>query len=58
MTLETQNVDQTAQAIGIDASTARKYYLDAKTAFDGTGLLKQMASVLRPSQETVSNAEK
>jgi integrase len=46
-TLATQSVDATAQAIGIDAQTARKYYLDAQQAFSGTELLKQMADVLR-----------
>lgn len=46
-TLATQSVDATAQAIGIDAQTARKYYLDAQKAFSGTELLKQMADVLR-----------
>lgn len=50
MTLATQNVDQTAEAIGIDAQTARKYYLDAKTAFGGNDLLKKMASILRPQK--------
>jgi integrase len=48
MTLATQNVDQTAEAIGIDAQTARKYYLDAKKAFEGSDLFKKLASVLRP----------
>lgn len=48
MTLATQNVDQTAEAIGIDAQTARKYYLDAKKAFGGNDLLKKMAAILRP----------
>ena len=48
MTLATQNVDQTAEAIGIDAQTARKYYLDAKKAFDGSDLFIRLASVLRP----------
>lgn len=46
-TLATQSVDATAQAIGIDAQTARKYYLDAQKAFSGSELLKQMADVLR-----------
>lgn len=56
-TLATQSVDATAQAIGIDAQTARKYYLDAQKAFSGSELLKQMADVLRlkkietPSEE-------
>ncbi|HEX4608553.1 MAG TPA: site-specific integrase, partial [Urbifossiella sp.] len=46
--LATQNVDQTAEAIGIDPATARKYYLDAKAAFNGTDVMKKMAGVLRP----------
>ncbi|WP_439626823.1 tyrosine-type recombinase/integrase [Gemmata sp.] len=48
MTLATQNVDQTAAAIGVSAQTARKHYLEAKRAFDGAELLKKMADVLRP----------
>jgi len=48
MTLATQNVDQTAAALGVSAQTARKHYLDAKRAFDGSELLKKMADVLRP----------
>jgi integrase len=51
-TLATGSVDQTAEAIGIDPSTARRYYLDAKRAFDGTELLKRMANVLRPKEAT------
>jgi integrase len=46
-TLATQSVDQTAEAIGIDPATARRYYLNARQAFDGQGLLKRMADVLR-----------
>lgn len=57
MTLATQNVDQTAQAIGIDAQTARKYYLDAKTAFGGNDLLKKMASILRPQNGATPEAK-
>ena len=52
MTLATQNIDQTAQAIGIDAQTARKYYLDAKQAFETDEVFKRMASVLRPPQKS------
>jgi integrase len=47
--IATGNVDATAQAFGLNPMTARKYYLDAKRAFDGTELLKKMASVLKPS---------
>lgn len=46
-TLATQSVDATAQAFGLDPATARKYYLDAKQAFNGSELLKRMAGVLR-----------
>ncbi len=56
MAMATQNVDQTAEAIGIDAQTARKYYLDAKKAFDGSELFKRLASVLRP-QNGPQNSE-
>jgi hypothetical protein len=44
----TQSIDQTAEAIGIDPGTARRYYLDAKRAIDGQALLAKMADVLRP----------
>lgn len=47
-TLATQNVEQTAEAIGIDPQTARRYYLDAKKAFDGTEVMKRMGSILSP----------
>ncbi len=59
-TLATQSVDATAQAIGIDPQTARKYYLDASKAFSGSELLKQMADVLRlkkPEQPTPEKGE-
>lgn len=52
MAMATQNVDQTAAAIGVSAQTARKHYLDAKRAFDGQELLKKMADVLRPKDKT------
>lgn len=55
MTLATQNIDQTAQAIGIDAQTARKYYLDAKKAFETDDVFKRLAGVLRPSQNPPQN---
>lgn len=48
-TLATQSVDATAQAFGLDPATARKYYLDANQAFNGSELLKRMAGVLRQS---------
>jgi hypothetical protein len=44
----TQSIDQTAEAIGIDPGTARRYYLDAERAIDGQELLRKMAGVLRP----------
>jgi hypothetical protein len=44
----TQSIDQTAEAIGIDPGTARRYYLDAKRAIDGQELRRKMANVLRP----------
>lgn len=47
-TLATQNSEQTAEAIGIDPQTARRYYLDAKKAFDGTEVMKRMGSILSP----------
>jgi integrase len=59
-TLATQSVDATAQAIGIDAQTARKYYLDASKAFSGSELLKQMADILRlkkPEQPAAETSE-
>lgn len=45
-TLASGSVDATAQAIGIDPQTARRYYLDAQAAFDSEALLKKMADVL------------
>lgn len=50
-TLATGSVDETAQAFGLDPMTARKYYLDAKRAFEGSELLKRMAVVLRPKEK-------
>lgn len=50
-TLATGSVDATAEAFGLDPMTARKYYLDAKRAFDGTELLKKMAQVLKPCNQ-------
>jgi integrase len=47
-TLATQSVDATADAIGIDPQTARRYYLDATQSFNGEELLKRMAEILRP----------
>ena len=45
--MTTQSVDATAQAIGIDPQTARRYYLDAQAAFDGQEIMKRMADVLK-----------
>lgn len=47
VTLATGSVDATAQAIGVDPQTARRYYLDAKSAFDGQDTLRKMQDVLR-----------
>jgi integrase len=52
LALATQNVDQTADALGIDPQTARKHYLDASKAFDTAALLKKMSGVLLPPLET------
>ena len=56
---DTQSVDLTAQAIGIDAQTARRYYNDANSSLKGEELLKQMSSVLRPKAvlESPQNSE-
>lgn len=43
----TQSVDATARAMGADPQTAR-HYLDAAKAFDGVGILKDAADLLRP----------
>lgn len=42
----TQSVDATAQAMGVDAQTAR-HYLDAKKAFDGSSILRAAQDALR-----------
>ena len=44
----TQSVDATAQAMGVDAQTAR-HYLDAKKAFDGSSILRAAQVALRGS---------
>ena len=46
--MASQNVDATAQAIGIDPQTARRYYLDAQAAFNADDLMRRMAGLLRP----------
>jgi integrase len=51
-TLATKSVDATAQAIGVGAQTARRYYVDAQAAFDTDAVFEKMANVLdiaRPS---------
>jgi integrase len=48
-TLATGSVDATAQAIGLDAQTARRYYVDAQRAFDGHAVMQKMAGVLLPN---------
>jgi integrase len=50
--LATQNVDQTAQAIGINPMTARAYYLDAKRAIDTDDVFRKVADLLRPNTST------
>ncbi len=60
-TLATQSVDLTAEAIGIDPQTARRYYNDASKSFRGEELLKQMSNILRPEPsalESPQNPEK
>lgn len=46
--MATQSVDAAAGAIGIDAQTARSYYLDAQRAFDADEVFRRAAAVLRP----------
>ena len=46
----TQSVDATAQAMGVDAQTAR-HYLDAKKAFDGSAILRAAQVALRGAAE-------
>jgi hypothetical protein len=48
MATETQNIDLTAQAIGVSAITARKHYLDAQRAFNTTEAFKLAANKLNP----------
>lgn len=50
----TQNVDQTASALGVTSQTAARYYLDSKRAFDGQELMRKMASVLLPTPSTTA----
>ncbi len=45
----TQSVDATARAMGADPQTAR-LYVDHAKAFDGAGILKDAASLLRPKE--------
>lgn len=56
MTLATQSVDQTANAIGISDQTARRYYLDAGKAFDAQSVMRKMAQVLLPSAASDTGA--
>jgi hypothetical protein len=46
----TQNVDATAQAMGVDPQTARPY-LDAGKAFDRIDIMKRAANLLLPGTE-------
>ncbi len=47
----TQSVDATAQAIGLNPATARRYYLDSRRAFDTDGVFRKMAVSLLPKKE-------
>ena len=49
MTMATQNIDQTAQAIGIDAQTARKYILPGRETGVRDGRRVQAAGVNPPT---------
>lgn len=48
MTTETQSVDATAAAIGVDPATARRYYLDSQQAFNADKLFEKVADKLYP----------
>jgi integrase len=56
-TLATQSVDLTAEAIGIDPQTARRYYNDASKSFRGEELLKQMSNILRPKNSALESPQ-
>lgn len=47
----TQSVDATAQAIGLNPATARRYYLDSQRAFDTDEVFRKVAGVLSPRRE-------
>jgi hypothetical protein len=47
----TQSVDATAQAIGLNPATARRYYLDSRRAFDTDVVFRRMADSLLPKKE-------
>ncbi|HEV3436444.1 MAG TPA: hypothetical protein VG122_03730 [Gemmata sp.] len=48
MVTATGNVDMTALALGINAQTARTYYLAAKQAFNTEDAFKMAAEKLNP----------
>lgn len=47
----TQSVDATAQAIGLNPATARRYYLDSQRAFDTDAIFDKLATKLMPQQQ-------
>jgi integrase len=49
----TQSVDATAQAIGLNPATARRYYLDSKRAFDSDEVFRKMSAALIPKSPTI-----
>lgn len=46
----TQSVDATAQAIGLNPATARRYYLDSQRAFDNDEVFRKVAEILAPKR--------
>ena len=50
----TQSVDATAQAMGVDAQTAR-HYLDAKKTFDGSAILRAAQAAFRGTAKCVGS---
>jgi integrase len=45
---QTQSVDATAQAIGLNPATARRYYLDSQRAFDTDEVFRRVGGALLP----------
>lgn len=48
--MATQNVDLTAQAIGVHPQTARSYYLDGQRALNVDDVFRKVADLLRPGE--------